>query len=70
MPLEELKVGEDLTYQEYPVKILDTSEELTCIKRYRKCKVSWSNQNKEDQLKVGFLDIFSNMSESHWWDSS
>jgi hypothetical protein len=25
MPLEELQVG-DLTYQEYPVKILDTSE--------------------------------------------
>ena len=24
MPLEELTVGEDLTYQEYPVKILDT----------------------------------------------
>jgi hypothetical protein len=26
MPLEELTVGEDLTYQEYPMKILDTSE--------------------------------------------
>jgi hypothetical protein len=26
MPLEELIVGEDLTYQEYPVKILDTLE--------------------------------------------
>jgi hypothetical protein len=26
MPLEELKFGEYLTYQEYPVKILDTSE--------------------------------------------
>jgi hypothetical protein len=26
MPLEELTVGEDLTYQEYQVKILDTSE--------------------------------------------
>jgi hypothetical protein len=24
MPLEELTVGEDITYQEYPVKILDT----------------------------------------------
>jgi hypothetical protein len=29
MPLEELQVGEDLTYQEYPVKILDTSEKVT-----------------------------------------
>jgi hypothetical protein len=25
MPLEEFTIGEDLTYQEYPVKILDTS---------------------------------------------
>jgi hypothetical protein len=29
MPLEELIVGEDLTYQEYRVKILDTSEKVT-----------------------------------------
>jgi hypothetical protein len=28
MPLEELTIGEDLTYQEYPVKILDTSEKV------------------------------------------
>jgi hypothetical protein len=28
MPLEELTVGEDLTYQEYPVKILDTTKEV------------------------------------------
>jgi hypothetical protein len=38
MPLEEITVGKDLTYQEYPVKILDTSEkspEITatrCVK--------------------------------------
>jgi hypothetical protein len=29
MPLEELKISEDLTYQEYPMKILDTSEKVT-----------------------------------------
>jgi hypothetical protein len=29
MPLEELTIGEDLTYQEYPMKILDTSEKVT-----------------------------------------
>jgi hypothetical protein len=29
MPLEELTIGEDHTYQEYPVKILDTSEKVT-----------------------------------------
>jgi hypothetical protein len=29
MPFEELTVGEDVTYQEYPVKILDASEKVT-----------------------------------------
>jgi hypothetical protein len=29
MPLEELSVGEDLTYQEYPMKILNTSKKVT-----------------------------------------
>jgi hypothetical protein len=29
MPLEELTIGDGLTYQEYPVKILDTSEKVT-----------------------------------------
>jgi hypothetical protein len=39
MPLEELMVGEDLTYQEYPVKILDTSEKVTRNNHYKMCKV-------------------------------
>jgi hypothetical protein len=71
MPLEELQVGEDLTYQEYPMKILDTSEKVTRNNRYRMCKVQWSNHTeeegtwgKEDQLKAEFLEIFWNLSKS------
>jgi hypothetical protein len=71
MPLKELTVGEDLTYQEYPVKILDTSDKVTRNNHYKMCKVQWSNHTeeeatweKEDQLKEGFLEIFSNLSES------
>jgi hypothetical protein len=71
MPLEELQVGEDLTYQEYPVKILDTSEKVTRNNRYQMCKVQWSNHTeeeatwkKEDQLKAEFPEIFSNLSKS------
>jgi hypothetical protein len=70
MPLEELTVGEDLTYQEYPVKNLDTSKKVTRNNCYKMCKVQWSNHTeeatweKEDQLKAGFLEIFSNLSES------
>jgi hypothetical protein len=39
MPLEELTVGKDLMYQEYPVKILDTSKKVTPNNRYKMCKV-------------------------------
>jgi hypothetical protein len=77
MPLEELIVGEDLTSQEYPVKILDTLEKVTRNNRYRMCKVQWSNHTeedatweKEDQLKAEFSEIFSNLSESRGRDSS
>jgi hypothetical protein len=71
MPLEELTIGKDLTYQEYPMKILDTLEKVTRNNRYKMCKVQWSNHieeeatwEKEDQLKVEFPEIFSNLSES------
>jgi hypothetical protein len=77
MPLEELTLGKDLTYQEYPVKILDTSEKVTRNNRYKMCKVQWSNHTeedatweKEDQLKAEFPEIFSNLSESRGRDSS
>jgi hypothetical protein len=77
MPLEELTVGEDLTSHEDPVKILDTSEKVTRNNRYKMCKVQWSNHTKEevtcekeDQLKVEFPEIFSNLSESRGRDSS
>jgi hypothetical protein len=76
MPLEELTVGEDLTYQEYPVKILDTLEKVTWNNHYKMCKVQWSNHTeeevtwkKEDQLKAEFPDIFSNSSKSRGRDS-
>jgi hypothetical protein len=77
MPLKELTVGKDLTYQEYPMKILDASEKVIWNNRYKMCKVQWSNHReedatweKEDQLKAQFLEIFSNLSESRGRDSS
>jgi hypothetical protein len=48
IPLEELIVGEDLTYQEYPVKILDTSEKVIRNNCYMMCKVQWSNHTEEE----------------------
>jgi hypothetical protein len=77
MSLEELTVGEDLTYQEYLVKILDTSEKVSRNNHYKMCKVQQSNHTeeeatwkKEDQLKAEFSEIFSNLSESRGRDSS
>jgi hypothetical protein len=77
MPLEELTVGKDLTYQEYPVNFFDTLEKVTQNNRYKICKVQWSNLTeeeatweKEDQLKAEFPAIFSNLSESQGSDSS
>jgi hypothetical protein len=71
MPLEELTIGEDLMYQEYPVKFMDTSEKVTQNNRYKMCKVQWSNHTKdettwekEEQLKAEFSDIFSDLYES------
>jgi hypothetical protein len=48
IPLEELTVGEDLTYQEYPVKMLDTSEKVTQNSCYKMFKVQWSNHTEEE----------------------
>jgi hypothetical protein len=77
MPLEELTIGEDLTYQEYQIKILDTSENITRNNCYKMCKVQWSNHTKdedtcekEEQLKEEFPDIFSDLSKSRGRDSS
>jgi hypothetical protein len=49
MPIEELTVGEDLTYQEYPVKILDTSEKVTRNNRYKMCKCNGATILKKKQ---------------------
>jgi hypothetical protein len=48
MPLEELTVHKDHTYQEYLMKILDTSEKVTRNNSYKMCKVQWSNHTDED----------------------
>jgi hypothetical protein len=39
IPMEYLDVKEDLSYQEYPVKFLETSERVMQNKRIKMCKV-------------------------------
>jgi hypothetical protein len=69
--LEDIKMENDLTYQEYPVKILDTSERVTRSKIIRMCKVQWSHHTeeeatweREDEVKEDFPQLFSKSSES------
>jgi hypothetical protein len=38
-PMEDLDAKEDLSYQEYPLKILETSERITQNMKIKMCKV-------------------------------
>jgi hypothetical protein len=70
IPMEDLDV-KDLFYEEYPVKILKTSERVTRNKRIMMCKVQWSHHTeeeatweREEELKAKFLSFFSDPSKS------
>jgi hypothetical protein len=74
--MEELDAREDLSYQEYAVKILETSERVTRNKRVKMCKVQWSHHTeeeatweREEELKAEFPGFFSDLSESWGRDS-
>ena len=43
IPMEDLSASEDLSYQEYPIKILETSERITRNRKIKMCKVQWSH---------------------------
>jgi hypothetical protein len=49
LPMEELSVQSDLTYTEYPVKILDALTRVTRNKVIKMCKVQWSHHEKTKQ---------------------
>src|SRR3954465_14689061 len=47
VPLEAIQLGSDLTYEEKPVKILETAEIVTRTKTSKLCKVQWDHHTKE-----------------------
>jgi hypothetical protein len=47
IPMEDLEAMEDLSSQEYPIKILETSERVTRNQRVKMCKVQWSHHTEE-----------------------
>jgi hypothetical protein len=48
--MEELDAKEDLSYQEYSVKILETFERVTQNKMVKMCKVQWSHHTEEEAI--------------------
>jgi hypothetical protein len=61
LPMEELSVQGDLTYTEYPIKIINTSTRVTRNKVIKMCKVQWShheeeeaNWEREEELRIEF----------------
>jgi hypothetical protein len=76
LPMEDFNAKEDLSYQEYPVKILETSERVTRNKKIKMCKVQWSHHTeeeatweREEELKAEFPRFFFDLSESQGRDS-
>jgi hypothetical protein len=71
IPMKDLDAKEDLSYQEYPIKILEMSERVTRNKRVKMCKVQWSHHTeekatweREEELKTEFSSFFFEPSES------
>jgi UTP:GlnB (protein PII) uridylyltransferase len=63
--------AKDLSYQEYPIKILETFEIITRNKRIKMCKVQWNHHTeeeatweREEEFRAEFLNFFSEPSES------
>jgi len=65
IPLEELTVKEDLTYEEFLVKILETAERVTRSRVIKMCKVQWNRYTvdeatweREDDLRKTYPQLF------------
>jgi hypothetical protein len=48
IPLEELTVKEDLTYEEFPIRILETAERVTRGRPIKMCKVRWNRYTADE----------------------
>ena len=59
IPLEELAVKEDLTYKEYPIKILQTAERVTRSRVIKMCKVQWNRYTEDEATWRGIANDLS-----------
>jgi hypothetical protein len=65
LPMEDLSVQDDLTYAEYPIKILDTLTRVTINKVIKMCKVQWNHHGedeatweREEEFRIDFPHLF------------
>ena len=65
LPLDELDIQEDLSYKEYPVRILEIAERITRSRIIRTCKVQWNRHSgdeatweREDDMKSDYPNLF------------
>jgi hypothetical protein len=65
IPLDELTVKEDLTYEDFPIKILETAERVTRSRVIKMCKVQWNRYSeaeatweRDDELRKSYLQLF------------
>ncbi len=77
VPLEAIQLDSDLTYEEKPVRILETTNRVTRSKIIKFCKVLWSHHTeeeatseREEDLRRDHPHLFSSQPESRGRDSS
>ena len=66
VPLEDIKLESDLTFEEKPVRVIDTRERVTRSRVVKFYKVMWSNQGserdatwkREDYLREGYKEFY------------
>src|SRR3954464_8641359 len=76
IPLEEVQLESDLTYEEKPIKILETAERVTRTKTIKFCKVQWNHHSeeeatweREEDLRKDHPHLFASQTESQGRDS-
>ena len=77
VPLEAIQLDSDLTYEEKPIRILETANRVTRSKIIKFCKVLWSHHSeeeatweREEDLRRDHPHLFASQPESRGRDSS
>jgi hypothetical protein len=77
VPLDEVQLETDLTYEEKPIRILEAAERVTHTKTIKFCKVQWNHHSeeeatweREDDLREEHPHLFASQSKSRGRDSS